>query len=257
MDKTKMAARIKALLAKTQENGCTENEALFAAQKAAELMRDHNISMTEAEVLAEGFEMRDDAWESDKTVRLVRMLLSNGVATFTDTRIWTPSANKATRKFFGLRSDMVFAQFLYDNLTEFVMRRVESYIAQRLGDVAKKLGVSPNEAKDWVNFDPDIENFVAGVTSRITERLKQNKIHARVRSITGVDLVPINKFSLVTQALIDQHDIRLVKQSYSAKHAHDPRAHTAGQAAGNDARFNKPVNNGGKVKMLPNGRNAY
>ena len=250
----KIAAKIKALLAKQVSNGCTEQEAIVAAKKAAQLMAEYNITMTEAEVLAEGFEMHEVALE-DKTHFLARELLEMGVAIFTDTRIWTH--RKTTIKFFGLRSDVIFARFLHDSLTEFVMRRVESFIAEQLADIAKKFNVSPEEAKDWVNFDKALENFVIGITGRITERLKQTKVHARVRSESGKDLVPINKWSLVTQELRDKYYITLSKGVIKSQHAPEPNAHAAGRDAGNDASFNKPVNKGGKVHMLPNGRNAY
>lgn len=47
----KMRARIRALLNKTPGRGCTEAEALAAAEKAAQLMRDHGL--TEAELSIE------------------------------------------------------------------------------------------------------------------------------------------------------------------------------------------------------------
>ena len=40
----KLLKRIQALLAKTSARGCTEGEAIAAAEKAAELMREHGLS---------------------------------------------------------------------------------------------------------------------------------------------------------------------------------------------------------------------
>ena len=42
-ERSKIAARIRALLAKTVENGCTEAEALSAAAKVAELLDRHDL----------------------------------------------------------------------------------------------------------------------------------------------------------------------------------------------------------------------
>ena len=39
----RIAAKVRALLAKTTERGCTEAEALTAAQMAADLMRDYDL----------------------------------------------------------------------------------------------------------------------------------------------------------------------------------------------------------------------
>lgn len=254
MNNQKIAAKIKALLAKQVSNGCTEHEAMVAARKAAELMAEYNISMTEAEVLAEGFEMQDLAWE-DKTTFLVRRSLSTGVATFTDTRIWLHG--KDTIKFFGLKSDVIFARFLHDSLTEFVMRRVNAFIDQELADFAKQYNVSLEKARQRLDFSDATDNFVNGITTRITERLKETKVHAKVRSESGPGLVPINKWSLVTKQLADQYQISLKRGTITSQGGPDHKAHEAGRQAGNEARFSKPVNGGSGVRMLPNGRNAY
>ena len=48
LDKLKM--RIQALRAKTQDNGCTEAEALMAAAKVAELLDRHDLSLSDVEL---------------------------------------------------------------------------------------------------------------------------------------------------------------------------------------------------------------
>jgi len=53
LDKLKL--RIQALRAKTIDNGCTEEEALSAAAKVAELLDRHDLSLTDVER-----EIRDD-----------------------------------------------------------------------------------------------------------------------------------------------------------------------------------------------------
>jgi len=247
-EREKVAAKIKALLAKSVENGATEHEAIAAATKAAKLMEEHNLTMTEAEIISEGFEMRSETWESDKATALARKLLSKAVSVFTDTRIWTDPDK--SRKFFGLKPDVIFAQFLYDSLTEFVVRRYNAFVEEELAAFAKQYGIPLESAKRRISFEDAMENFIMGVTGRISERLVQHRVHARAKSDSGRDLVPINKFSLVTQALYDQHNIKLASKNYTAKQAPDRDAHSAGYAAGNEAGFSKPVNNGGNVYRL-------
>jgi len=54
VERDKIRKRIAALLARTVENGATEAEAMLAAQKAAKLMREHNLSYSStAEIEAE------------------------------------------------------------------------------------------------------------------------------------------------------------------------------------------------------------
>jgi uncharacterized protein DUF2786 len=48
-----VATRIRGLMAKTTENGCTEEEAMLAAAKARELMDRYRLTMTDVEIQAE------------------------------------------------------------------------------------------------------------------------------------------------------------------------------------------------------------
>ena len=49
-DRDAILARIRALLAKTVANGCTEAEAVAAAELAAKLLAKHNLTLDEAEL---------------------------------------------------------------------------------------------------------------------------------------------------------------------------------------------------------------
>ena len=51
-----MAKKIRALLAKTTDAGCTEQEALSAAALTAKLKADYDIDLTAAEVQEEAFD---------------------------------------------------------------------------------------------------------------------------------------------------------------------------------------------------------
>ena len=52
-DLDKLTARIQALRAKTIDNGCTEDEALTAAAKVAELLDRYDLSLSDVELRAE------------------------------------------------------------------------------------------------------------------------------------------------------------------------------------------------------------
>ena len=55
IEREKIAARIRALLAKTVENGCTEAEALAAAQLAAKLLQQYELTLDEVQLRATPF----------------------------------------------------------------------------------------------------------------------------------------------------------------------------------------------------------
>lgn len=69
MDRETAKRKIAALLKMTERSGCTEAEALAAAEKAAALMREYQVSEAEAEtttaeikVATQGQSMRDNLW---------------------------------------------------------------------------------------------------------------------------------------------------------------------------------------------------
>ena len=55
----KLKTRIQALRAKTIDNGCTEDEALSAAAKVAELLDRYDLSLTDVEIRDAQCERRD------------------------------------------------------------------------------------------------------------------------------------------------------------------------------------------------------
>ena len=55
-DLEKLKGRIQALRAKTVENGCTEEEALSAAAKVADLLDQYDLSLTDVELREEACE---------------------------------------------------------------------------------------------------------------------------------------------------------------------------------------------------------
>ena len=69
----KLKVRIQALRAKTVDNGCTEDEALSAAAKVAELLDRYDLSLTDVELRAAPCERRVyETQEANSSRRLHR-----------------------------------------------------------------------------------------------------------------------------------------------------------------------------------------
>ncbi len=77
LDREKLIVRVRALTAKTAANGCTEAEAMAAAEKVAALMQEHAISET---VL----EMSNASIGVKINVKSVKSLLWAAIATATN-----------------------------------------------------------------------------------------------------------------------------------------------------------------------------
>ena len=113
-DLDRLIGRIQALRAKTVEQGCTEQEALSAATKVAELLDRYGLSLSELDLQRQACEgaavetARKRAGPIDDCVP--------PIATFFDCRVWGEKAAGGTLRyvFFGLAADVVAARYLYD-----------------------------------------------------------------------------------------------------------------------------------------------
>ena len=108
-----IAARIRALLAMTLENGASENEAVFAAKKAAELLEEYDLSMDEVEMRASPFSGSEQAHtESDVGPRFYTV--ANAISELTGTENWTsrPGIHPVVYSFFGMAHEVAIAEYL-------------------------------------------------------------------------------------------------------------------------------------------------
>jgi len=211
----KLLERVKAILAKTMDNGCTEGEAMAALAKARELMATYEIDEKEL----------DEVGEKATTFRTapsdpyeIKRGLSVNVGKFASCKAFRDRENVIC--FAGKESDIVFATWLLDTLQRFVMRALRAYQADR---AKLKLG----------NSNHTSASFVVGCAHRINEKLKE--------------LTPINWAE--TQALIVKElNLSLVKSRGRGKDV-DQNAAKSGLKAGEGATFNKPVNAGGRMML--------
>ncbi|HEY0204777.1 MAG TPA: DUF2786 domain-containing protein [Acetobacteraceae bacterium] len=113
-DLDRLIARIQALRAKTVEQGCTEAEALAAAEKVAELLDRYGLSLSELDLknqVCEGAAVETGR----KRVAPVDDCVPS-VAAFFDCRVWGEKGGDGRLRyvFFGLPADVVAARYLYD-----------------------------------------------------------------------------------------------------------------------------------------------
>ena len=108
----KLKVRIQALRAKTIDNGCTEDEALSAAAKVAELLDRHDLSFTDIELRAAPCDRRSSETHRKKRIPLDDCI--GAIAHFCDCRVWREknAAGESSYVFFGLRSDVEVAHYL-------------------------------------------------------------------------------------------------------------------------------------------------
>lgn len=221
----KMLDRVRALLAKTMANGCTEGETMAALDKARELMAAYEIN--ESDVLPETERARIHATGKDDPYS-IKSRLAMGVAGFTRCRVWKNARNGIT--FCGLDSDVEFATWLLETLATFVHRELKAFRAKmkREGNPTPRIVSS---------------SFVHGCAGRIYARLQE----LTPAEQTGRGLV-VSRNALIDAAMADA-GIRIGKASKSRPRI-DSRAYAAGRAAGDHASFGRPVSGeGGRLRL--------
>ena len=207
----KMLEKVKAILAKTMDNGCTEEEAMTALAKARELMATYEIDEKELNDVIEKAQIHRTAAIDPYEIK--KNLCAN-VGRFTSCAAFRDADDIIS--FAGKESDIMFATWLLDTLQRYVMRALRAYQADR---ARLKLG----------NSNYTSASFVVGCAHTINQKLET--------------LAPINWAD--TMALILKELNMSLTKSRSYKADIDQNAARMGQKAGSAARFDRPVGQGG------------
>ena len=225
MQRKDVAERIRKLLSKTTERGCTEAEAMAAALKARELLNEYQLEMSDVELEAEGV-VQENAEKPEERQVQVQWELGGAVSDFTETRCWFNGAreNKICT-FHGLRSDVEFARWLIRALEQFVSQQADAYALHEPGRKARR-------------------SFILACCDRIRERLElevslRHLMPAIVVSSTGTSL------TLAKTAMVEREfkklGLRIQKSGYGCCSGGSDSASAAGRAAGGRAGFGRPV----------------
>jgi hypothetical protein len=212
-------AKIAKLANMTTENGASENEAMFAAKRIAELLDAHGMTISEMKDFQNENsvnKMETGSFGSKKKLHEVQYCVT-AIAEFFDCKVW---ANRGTDshkiKFFGFPQDVVAALAL----TEALVHAMESDY---------KLWFSNQNSE--VHGKTLRKNFMLGFCSRINARLKEMKL-ARNVATTGTALIVV-KGQVVTEEYAKLN--MTVKKAYRSTYTSNNAAYEAGQSAGNTA----------------------
>src|SRR5208282_2788448 len=220
-------------------NGCTEAEAMEAAQKAQALQVEYNIDLTEAEVIEDGFETFTFDWISERR-EYIEQRVCVSVSNFTDTKVWQvkPSNGRQGKQnkkgsyklyFYGLKSDVMFASWLMQSLTAFIERAAASFEIYQ--DNSNYSRAQKRDA--W-------QAFVCGMCQRINKRLSELKRPVQVKSNDCRSLVVLDKKALI-EASLAEHDMNFAPSKVLTNKLNNNDAFYAGYKKGEEAVFNRPI----------------
>jgi hypothetical protein len=216
--------KIRSLLAKTMESGCTESEAMAAVGRARAMMDAYAVSEAELSLTREEKAILRREPPGTKDPHRIKWQLLSAVARFCDCEAWRKT-HERTLVFCGLPSDAQFATWLLDTLTAFVQAELTNYLMD--SDPSKQ---DRREA---------IRSFVAGCTDRINQRLDELCEQSESVATSNAKALVVIKGQAV-KAKMEELDIHLRFYSGSCG-AGDDSSYRAGRAAGDRASFGRPV----------------
>lgn len=224
----KLLAKMRALMAKTVANGCTVAEAMAALDMLQRMKDQHDVDDAELHQLADDPVIVEPRTADDRD--RIREQLVMAVAAFCQCRAWSTRHHLDELTFCGLQSEVIFAHWLLDTLADFVRRSLADYLE------ATRTPHSPRVRRR------DTEAFVAGCTIRLCARLYQLANAAKPPAGQGV--------VLARNALIERHlaerGIALHQHRGRLGRSSDADVWDAGHAAGDAARFDRPIGDAGE-----------
>ena len=239
-DLEKLKGRIQALRAKTVENGCTEEEALSAAAKVADLLDQYDLSLTDIELREEACERAEFETRRKQGIPLDACIPA--IAAFADCKVWREKNQFGEFRivFFGLRADVAVAHYLCDLVDTAMLTEVE-----RFKVTAGYRRYRPSDRRKVST------SFLHGMSSSIAAKLRAMKAQRdAAHKVTGRDLVVV-KSAVVEDELAKlglSFSKRRQAQRTVAKDAFD-----AGHVAGQSVAINPGVGQGASPDRLRGG----
>ena len=225
---TRVKARIKALADKTVSNGCTEAEAMAAADMVGRLLERYALSMAEIDVRDERC-VQVEVPIGGKQRRPIDGCVTS-IARFCDCKVWV-SRDSLTPSyvFFGFEADTALASYLFKVIDRAMRTELTTFREAH----PRLAGVSLRSAS---------KSFQQGMAARLGERL--NEMHrerdasvAAQRS-TGTALILV-KHQVVEEAF-RQSEVRLASAG-RLNHVRRNGAFRQGLVAGSRVNLNRPV----------------
>jgi hypothetical protein len=233
-DRNSIIEKIRALLAKTTENGATQAEMLSALDKASAMMDSYEISDEELQLAKDETAMLYADPPDLKDPHNIKWRLSYAVGEFCGVQIYR-ACHETGLKCIGAPSDVQFAMWLLDSLADFVFTELYSHLIGCLAPRSERRVI--------------MRSFTEACCERISDRLLALVERSKAaRTSNGRELVVVKDAAI--RAFMKQHDIHLrTCCGYSSSNT-NTAAQTAGRAAGDRASFGRPVTGAGGVLKI-------
>ena len=244
LELTRVKARIKALTEKTVANGCTEAEAMSAAEMVGRLLERYALSMDEIEIRASRCVQRDVPLGGKRRRPIDGCVPA--IARFCDCKVWlahagdehdVASGRTLSGKryvFFGFETDADLATYLFAVIDRAVATETDCFklTHPRLRAARLRQGTASFQ-----------HGLVARVAARLDAMHEEREAAVKAQRSTGTALI-LAKHQVVDDAFRETK-VRLVSMSAIGARL-DGRAYHEGWAAGDKVNLSRPVKGEGQ-----------
>jgi len=217
-----LVEKIRAMMNKTVENGCTEAEALASLDMARAWMDAYEVTEQELELTKEESVILRSEPPGSSDPHRIKTGLAIAVSKFCSCKVWK---NADGLVFCGLPADVRYATWLLDTLADFVQAELARHL---MGCIAPK-----GERRFVIN------GFVAGCSNRISERLDSLCAQSATVATSGARALVVIKSAAIAKK-VEELGIHLRRGGYSNRRMDDGSIR-AGRSAGDRASFGRPV----------------
>jgi len=238
---SRVKARIKALTEKTVANGCTEAEALSAAEMVGRLLERYALSMDEIEV---------------RSARCVQVEVKPGsrrrgpidgvvpaIARFCDCKVWlapAPRGDGASSEETQLRAGIHYIFFGFETdaaLAAYLFAVINRAMATETIEFKRK-----NPRLRAIKLRRASSSFQHGLVARVAARLdtihEEREAAVRAQRVTGTALILVK--NQIVEDAFRETDVRLVSMSALGARV-SAKAYQEGWAAGDRVNLSRPV----------------
>jgi hypothetical protein len=232
---SRVKARIKALAEKTVSNGCTEAEAMAAAEMVGRLLERYALTMEEIDLR----EAQCVQVEIPLTGRQRRPIdgCVPAIARCCDCKVWLVRQEQGAHYvFFGFETDTALAAYLYQVIDRAILTELATFRATR-------------QALRGTDLRRASTSFQQGMASRLAERLEalhaEREANVATQRAAGTALM-IVKHRVVEEAF-KETTVRLVSARRSGMRVNG--AFREGYAAGDQVNLGRPLRGQGRDSL--------
>jgi hypothetical protein len=233
-DRNSIMEKIKALLAKTTANGCTEEEMFAALDKASAMQDTYDIADEEVRLTKDEAAMQHADPPDLKDPHNIKWRLTYSVSKFCGVHLYR-SRHQTGLKCIGMPSDVQFAMWLLDTLADFIFAELYGHL---IGCCA------PNGERRTIT-----RSFVEACCERISTRLDELVERSEAaRTSNGRELIVVKDAAI--KAYEKEHNLHFRTCGGYTPSTNNAAAASAGRAAGDRASFGRPVSGAGATLRL-------